>query len=59
MKWGYGILVVIGAGIGWLILKNYGIKRAIPVAVVEERTIGKEISGLPTQFTTEVVPSCY
>jgi hypothetical protein len=48
MKWWYVVVLIVGVGIGWWILKNYGIKKETYSGVVEESTVQKEVAKLPT-----------
>jgi hypothetical protein len=41
MKWWYVLVLIVGVGIGWWILKNYGIKKST-----------SEVSNPSTQVTT-------
>jgi hypothetical protein len=44
---------MVGVGMGWWILKNYGIKNVTPITVVEDSSIKEATKNLPTQFTTD------
>lgn len=48
MKWWYVVVLIVGVGIGWWILKNYGIKKEISLGVVEESMVQEEVAKLPT-----------
>lgn len=51
MRWWYIFVILIGMGIGWWILKNYGIKKNTPV--MDIGSIKEVAKNLPTQFTTD------
>lgn len=53
MKWWYVVVLILGVGIGWWILKNYGMKKETPMMVIEESQIKEITKLLPTQVTTD------
>lgn len=51
MKWWYVLILLIGVGIGWWILKNYGIKKN--PSLMDNGSIEEVTKNLPTQITID------
>jgi hypothetical protein len=53
MKWWYAGVVIIGMVIGWLAVRSYTIKKAIPISSTKVQTM-TDIGGKSAQTVEEV-----
>ena len=53
MKWWYVLVLLVGVGIGWWFLANYGVKSSTPVSVIEQDRLIKALNDLPTVITQD------